>query len=131
MNFNAKTRAALNADGKDASDATRRDASRPAESRHNPQFRLVRRAKISPFGEQEASHGLILTPLGMTSRARATVRLLVVGCAVPASAHWHARSFSLKRKTSLDPRDYFFQLHSLRKKEKRVPFRSFLKRAAV
>jgi len=55
------------------------------ESRHNPQFCPVRRVKISPFGEQEASHGLILTPLGMTPRARgAAVRLLVVGCAVPA-----------------------------------------------
>lgn len=43
---------------------------RPAESPHNPQFRPVHRVKISPFREQEASHGLILTPLGMTPRVR-------------------------------------------------------------
>lgn len=46
---------------------TRRGASL-AESPHNPQFRPVRRVKISPFGKQEASRGLILTPLGMTPR---------------------------------------------------------------
>jgi len=95
----------FNANGKDAGDATR-----PAESPHNPQFRSVRRAKISPFGKQGASHGLILTPLGMTPRVHdATVRLLVVGCAapVPRVRRENQHVFPLREKLLLNPRDYF------------------------
>lgn len=47
MNFNAKTRRGRFTGGKDARGRAR--GARAAESPHNPQFRPVRRAKISPF----------------------------------------------------------------------------------
>lgn len=109
------------------------------ESRHNPQFRPVRRTKIFSFGEQEASDGLILTPLGMTPRARgAAVRLLVFGCAVPCPRirlrDRHSHSFSLKRKececllSSL--KIISFDFIPCVKKRKSF-FHSFLKRATM
>lgn len=76
----------FNASGKDA-------AANPAESPHNLQFRPVRRVKISPFGKQKASRGLILTPLGMTPRVRGA-------CSQVACCQWAARCPPCK-KTAL------------------------------